>query len=169
MSPTSSVGPNDPCPCGSTKKYKRCCKLAEGPPRPKWRRLVLGALVAAGAAVLIYGPANRSKGASSSSFVPGPGTRSAAGVAQPAGPVPAGKVWSPEHGHWHTAPGAGSVSGSAVTIQPGGVTPQPEGPVPEGKVWSAEHGHWHNAPPAGSVSGTTPDEPPITIQLGSTP
>ena len=146
MSPTSSVGPNDPCPCGSTKKYKRCCKLAEGPPRPKWRRLVLGALVAAGAAVLIYGPANRSKGASSSSFVPGPGTRSVAGVAQPAGPVPAGKVWSPEHGHWHTAPGAGSLFGSGVTTQAtqaSGPTPQPPGPVPAGKVWSEEHGHWH--------------------------
>lgn len=25
-------------------------------------------------------------------------------VPQPAGPVPAGKVWSPEHGHWHDKP-----------------------------------------------------------------
>ena len=23
---------------------------------------------------------------------------------QPPGPVPAGKVWSPQHGHWHDAP-----------------------------------------------------------------
>ena len=22
---TSKVGPNDPCPCGSGKKYKKCC------------------------------------------------------------------------------------------------------------------------------------------------
>ena len=25
-------------------------------------------------------------------------------VPQPAGPVPPGKVWSPEHGHWHDLP-----------------------------------------------------------------
>ena len=25
-------------------------------------------------------------------------------VPQPAGPVPPGKVWSPEHGHWHDKP-----------------------------------------------------------------
>jgi uncharacterized protein len=24
----SKVGRNDPCPCGSSKKYKRCCGLA---------------------------------------------------------------------------------------------------------------------------------------------
>jgi preprotein translocase subunit SecA len=23
------VGPNDPCPCGSGKKYKKCCYLKE--------------------------------------------------------------------------------------------------------------------------------------------
>jgi hypothetical protein len=27
----------------------------------------------------------------------------AANVPQPAGPVPPGKVWSPQHGHWHDA------------------------------------------------------------------
>ncbi|HSA92755.1 MAG TPA: SEC-C metal-binding domain-containing protein, partial [Terriglobales bacterium] len=25
------VGRNDPCPCGSGKKYKKCCLEAEGP------------------------------------------------------------------------------------------------------------------------------------------
>ncbi|MBR2616040.1 MAG: SEC-C domain-containing protein, partial [Clostridia bacterium] len=25
----STVGPNDPCPCGSGKKYKKCCGLKE--------------------------------------------------------------------------------------------------------------------------------------------
>ncbi len=34
--PTSShaVGRNDPCPCGSGKKYKRCCGRAEMTRRP---------------------------------------------------------------------------------------------------------------------------------------
>lgn len=26
---TGRVGRNDPCPCGSGKKFKRCCKLAK--------------------------------------------------------------------------------------------------------------------------------------------
>ena len=26
---TNKIGPNDPCPCGSGKKYKKCCKLKE--------------------------------------------------------------------------------------------------------------------------------------------
>ena len=26
---TSTVGPNDPCPCGSGKKFKKCCKGAQ--------------------------------------------------------------------------------------------------------------------------------------------
>jgi hypothetical protein len=33
-----------------------------------------------------------------------PLTPSVGNVPQPAGPVPPGKVWSPEHGHWHDAP-----------------------------------------------------------------
>jgi Predicted metal-binding protein related to the C-terminal domain of SecA len=24
------IGRNDPCPCGSGKKYKKCCELSEG-------------------------------------------------------------------------------------------------------------------------------------------
>jgi preprotein translocase subunit SecA len=26
---TATPGPNDPCPCGSGKKYKKCCALKE--------------------------------------------------------------------------------------------------------------------------------------------
>lgn len=25
------VGRNDPCPCGSGKKFKKCCEMKEGP------------------------------------------------------------------------------------------------------------------------------------------
>lgn len=73
--------------------------------------------------------------------------------------TPPGKVWSPEHAHFHDAEPAGGVSGlrvlgqtvdpnsgiaTAPTLKPG---PQPPGPVPPGKVWSTQHGHWHDAPP----------------------
>ncbi len=51
---------------------------------------------------------------------------------QPDGPVPDGKVWSGEHGHWHD-----------ITPAEGGV-PAPEGEAPAGKEWSPEHGHYHD-------------------------
>lgn len=61
-----------------------------------------------------------------------------------------GRVWSEEHGHWHTVSPGGS--GSATRPVP------PPGPAPPGKVWSAApHGHWHDAAPASREgSGTTP-------------
>ena len=63
-------------------------------------------------------------------------TQSRTFTPQPPGPVPPGKVWSPEHGHWHEA--------APTQQQSGPPFPQPPGPVPDGKVWSPEHGHWHN-------------------------
>ncbi len=76
---------------------------------------------------------------------------------QPPGPVPAGKVWSTEHGHWHDVPGSGQVN--TTNLQPGQpaqLTPQPPGPAPAGKVWSAEHGHWHDIPSEPKVIQVTP-------------
>jgi hypothetical protein len=32
----SGIGRNDPCPCGSGKKYKKCCLLAAGAPSAAW-------------------------------------------------------------------------------------------------------------------------------------
>lgn len=92
-----------------------------------------------------------------------PAAGSGALTPEPEGPAPAGKVWSPEHGHYHDAPGAAgtptTISSSELTPIPppagatGTLTPEPEGPAPEGKVWSAEHGHYHDAP------GATPQSP----------
>jgi len=70
---------------------------------------------------------------------------------QPPGPAPEGKVWSPEHGHWHDIQ-AGDAAPHQInpisTPAPRTFTPapQPAGPAPEGKEWSTEHGHWHNIP-----------------------
>lgn len=101
------------------------------------------------------GPAGAPAGAPGSAAAPPPGQN----IPEPQGGTPAGKVWSPEHGHYHDI---GSSAGQSATpvpgqsplpapgtspIQPGIVnTPQPPGPVPAGKVWSPEHGHWHDAP-----------------------
>ena len=108
------TGRNDPCPCGSGKKYKRCCLI-----KRKRKSLVFAA---AGLAVILGGMAAILKEFSQ---------------ADPSSALP-GRVWSEEHGHWHTVSPAG----------PGSVTRPllPPGPAPPGKVWSAAHGHWHKAP-----------------------
>ena len=64
---------------------------------------------------------------------------------------PPGKVWSPEHGHWHDAPTAINPNPSGSSA---GITPPP-GPEPEGKIWSPEHGHWHDAPTV--INPTSPE------------
>lgn len=48
------VARNDPCPCGSGKKYKKCClSRDQGPPRKlQQRALILGAALLAIAVVL---------------------------------------------------------------------------------------------------------------------
>ncbi len=99
--------------------------------------------------------AGSSAGAPGSTAPPTPGQN----IPEPPGGTPAGKVWSPEHGHYHDfQPSAGqsaiTVPGQSPIPAPGsspvqtGVanTPQPPRPVPAGKVWSTEHGHWHDAP-----------------------
>ena len=74
-----AVGRNSPCPCGSGKKYKRCCALK---PQNKttlggWAMLSAVALMlAAGAAIML----------------------SSLDDTESTGPS---RVWSAEHGHWH--------------------------------------------------------------------
>ncbi len=72
------VGRNEPCPCGSGEKYKRCCEGKAAKQADRRSRLVLwvmGALALIG----IVGIA--------SSIV--------------ANRAPEGRVWSAEHGHFH--------------------------------------------------------------------
>ena len=71
----------------------------------------------------------------------------------PAPASTAGKVWSPEHNHWHDAPAQASTTTvparpaatPSATVPATTPQPQPPGPAPAGKVWSPEHGHWHDA------------------------
>ncbi len=111
------TGRNDPCPCGSGKKYKRCCEGKSSRQELLYSKGLLAllgvlfVLVVGGIAAAFY-----------SSDPSRAGTR----------------VWSAEHGHWHDVGGEGAGSG-------GPLVPRPPGPAPPGQVWSPQHGHWHDA------------------------
>jgi len=73
-----TIGRNDPCPCGSGKKYKRCCSEKQ----QAWSMGTAVLVVVLGfiAVAAIY--------ALWASLVAPPEASS-------------GQVWSPEHGHYH--------------------------------------------------------------------
>lgn len=78
MNHSNKAGRNDVCPCGSGKKYKKCCELTQHKSRSSTLMLIIvSLLMAAGVATGI------------SSFM------SDKDVAKPSG------VWSAEHGHYH--------------------------------------------------------------------
>jgi hypothetical protein len=162
MQPTRSVGRNEPCPCGSGRKFKACCqgKLASATQsRSPARGVIIGcvALVIAfaiGKAVFDARERGRTP-ASAASDIPLSQSGSIGGLTPPSpGAAPPGKVWSQEHGHWHDLPGGGEAAGNANPSSGPG-TPPPPGPAPAGKVWSAEHGHWHDAPATSGTAVTT--------------
>ena len=76
----AAIGRNDPCHCGSGKKYKQCCLNKAGKPSIG-NRLLLGAvaIVLIGGALILL--ANL-----------GDLTHSEGGTT---------RVWSEAHGHWH--------------------------------------------------------------------
>ena len=75
---TSKAGRNDACPCGSGKKFKKCCELKETKGRGNMTLLVIvGLLMAAGLVVGITSMTSEKDIARS------------------------GGVWSAEHGHYH--------------------------------------------------------------------
>jgi hypothetical protein len=197
---TEKICRNDPCPCGSGRKFKHCCGKKGGSKAPVKKRG--GALKWVLLVVLCVGAgyAFRSLGFFSSSppspavnplalpqteinrtVTPGAKINTLTGLYDPPpGPVPEGRVWSPDHGHWHYAPRPAADAGGATNpAQPpeGAPYPPPSGPTPEGKVWSPEHGHWHNdlsskspAPvEADPVPGTMPGEAVEVVEKGSDP
>ncbi len=170
---------NQPCPCGSGKKYKNCCS-GKGLRFAKKDRSKMIIWIIAGIGIIIAGVVISNKFLSSSSqpapiitqpFNSQSSSQQSGSVPQP-GPAPEGKVWVPEHGHWHDAPGTaqGTATATALDVQPvqspTQVTPQPFGPAPEGKVWVPEHGHWHDAP--GTATVTTPSSV-LDIQSAQSP
>ena len=73
------IGRNEPCPCGSGRKYKRCC-LDKNRSMPVYQKLLIAlvVLIMAGGAIQML--------ASFRALEPGTGQS---------------KVWSEEHQHWH--------------------------------------------------------------------
>ena len=132
-------GRNDPCYCGSGKKFKNChAGQIDNNFNQQW--VIVGIIV--GIFLLFYfmdsGTSTTTMNSSiPTSVIPQARTGSAP---PPPGEAPPGKVWSPEHGHWHNISDISSfeVPGAASNI------PQPSGEAPPGKVWSSEHGHWHD-------------------------
>lgn len=132
---------NDPCPCGSGKKYKQCCESEETTEASGsfFRVAMIGTAVAGVFITVAIGRAMFSDSEAPKriwsadhghwhnvSGDPHGGSGEGGGSSDEPGP---GKVWSEEHGHFHSTNGEGS-------SQPG-----------PGKVWNEEHGHYHNADP----------------------
>lgn len=155
---TSHVSRNDPCPCGSNKKYKNCHgKKGLRFDMKLFRRIILAAIALSVVAwavkrYVMVSDNSGADGAAATVFPRQQSNRVQPLAPQPPGPVPEGKVWSPEHGHWHDAP----VTGSSERK----LTPQPPGLPPPGKVWSPEHGHWHDSSYAGSENFKPGPPPP---------
>ena len=79
MPRTGKAGRNDPCPCGSGKKYKRCCEVGRQRGRNSRAMVFVVLAILAGAIVAAV-----------------------SSLGEDASPVAApGRVWSPEHGHYH--------------------------------------------------------------------
>lgn len=168
---------NDPCPCGSGKKYKKCCAEKAAAKASRLPMIATLAVVAVGAAAIVTQLINRADQeaqagrpvAQQSAAAPAPVLPSAP-KAQPPGPAPAGKVWSKDHGHWHDA---NSSANSPIKLDmenlprtaPAGA-PSPANSAAAaaaGMVWSAEHGHWHKA------SGATPARAAVEPAKGVAP
>lgn len=137
------VGRNEDCPCGSGLKYKNCHGKKAGS-----KSIIIP--VVAGLSILgLVALFVMDSGPSGGNIF---GNKT---YPQPAGDPPPGKIWSPEHGHWHDAPALQGQTGAA---------PQPPGEAPEGKVWSAEHGHWHDADGSETTQPVTQQSAPQIIQ-----
>ena len=144
---------NRPCPCGSGKKYKNCC-IGKGLSFEKKDQSKMIIWVIAGMGIIIAGVVIFNKFPSSSSqsapIITQPFNSqfptSQSGSVPPPGSAPPGKVWSPEHGHWHDVSGTVSPAdfGNQLLQSPAQTSSQPPGPAPAGKVWAPEHGHWHD-------------------------
>ena len=134
-------GRNDLCHCGSGKKFKNChAGQTNNNFNQQWVIVVFIGVIFLFFYFMDSGTSTTTINNSiPTSVIPQDRARSAT---PPPGEAPPGKVWSPEHGHWH------NISTNSESMLPGAESnipqPQPLGEAPPGKVWSPEHGHWHD-------------------------
>jgi len=95
----SKIGRNDPCSCGSGKKYKHCCALKSEQRAKLQDSIFKGVFMIVGPLVLLIGIAV------------------AVGSLRGGGVDDTGlqRVWSSEHSHWHAV----LPDGSETEIKPG--------------------------------------------------
>tara|TARA_B100001245_G_C22772923_1_gene373579 strand:- start:344 stop:781 length:438 start_codon:yes stop_codon:yes gene_type:complete len=140
------LGRNDACHCGSGKKYKACHGLSSDKSSQQW--IIAAVIILIILWFFFYEPepvvTTPTINPLQNSLIP----QSNNELSLPPGPAPPGKVWSPEHGHWHDgatvspATTPRSVLNKPQTQPPPGEVPP--GEAPPGKEWSPEHNHWHN-------------------------
>ena len=81
MATATKVGRNEPCPCGSGKKYKTCCALKKAQlSNLQWLGIVVLALIVVVALVSTFRPSSEDNADSV---------------------CPPGQFWSLDHGHCH--------------------------------------------------------------------
>ena len=143
---------NDPCHCGSDKKFKHCHQNKNIKQNNQFILLgVAGVIVIVFFIIFSDGKNERKISPSntlSNSLTPVRATN-------PSSPAPPGKVWSEEHGHYHDIPIQNNLSSLRLNNNKGNNTvskTRPSAPAPPGKVWSEEHGHYHDAPKSQSLS-----------------
>lgn len=176
---------NEPCHCGSAEKYKNCCEAKDLRRSGGLTQIILIALIplALGAVVwnLIHGDdedapveAAVSTNAPLASTQPLSNPMGVPGSPQPEGPVPPGKVWSTDHGHWHDAApvqieSSGVSDGLSATLGQASPAETPaDGEVgPDGRIWSSAHNHWHDPEP--ETGGAAAGAPATTVPRSQIP
>ncbi|MBI4364063.1 MAG: SEC-C domain-containing protein [Candidatus Latescibacteria bacterium] len=153
------VGRNEPCPCGSGRKYKNCCAgrglsiTHKSAGIPVWLLLAMGAVVIAIIALSRTGD----RGAAVSRPVAPLSTTDGAGPRPWEYDSVANRHYDPTHGHWHNGPPPPSSArnfqspGSSPSAAPQslpGTTPAPwTYDAVNNQHWDPNHGHWHQGPP----------------------
>lgn len=96
-----AVGPNEHCPCGSGRKYKKCHGRPAAQNRPPWFAVMVALVIALAGLTVFY-------------MKPSDGV--APGGSPPGAPARQGQPWeydaasnmhfdpSPGHNHWHAGP-----------------------------------------------------------------
>lgn len=96
-----SFGRNDPCPCGSGKKFKQCCWGKVSVEGSRWSRKAVFLVFLVGAVITLAGLNLRRELTGGEPSRTGPTT---APATIPLYDAANNQHWDPGHGHWHPGP-----------------------------------------------------------------